>query len=180
MSRKGRPWLRPSLPALSSPTKVTTAMPWSTSSRPPVPKRSSRLEAIATPNATSTGTATRHETSSSDFSIASSSSAVSQPDTTNLQIDSTPSCILLVPISGYCEHALESHLIFWNDIEIISYISPYQSTARQTAPVSAVEQFLERLVVADLCPPHFCKHPLSKPVPHPTIKRGPNKTISHP
>lgn len=112
MSRKGLPWLRPSRPARSSPTKVTIAMPWSTSSRHPVPRRSSHLEAIAIPNAKSTGTATRHETSSSDSSIASSSSGVSQLDTTNLPVASTPSCISLAPISGYCEHALVSGFTF--------------------------------------------------------------------
>lgn len=110
MSRKGLPWLRPSRPARSSPTKVTIAMPWSTSSRHPVPRRSSHLEAIAIPNAKSTGTATRHETSSSDSSIASSSSGVSQLDTTNLPVASTPSCISPVPISGYCERALGRNL----------------------------------------------------------------------
>lgn len=83
-------------------------LPWSTPLSLQSPRPSSRHGVIAIPNAKSTGFDTGRETSSSDSSIASSSSAVSQPDTTNLPADSTPFCISLVPISGYCEYALAS------------------------------------------------------------------------
>ena len=106
MSHKALPWSRPFPPAQSSPTKAMTAMPWSAPSKRLAPRPLSRRGATAIPNAKWTGIDTRRETSSNDFSIASSSSVVSQPDTTNWPIDSTPFCISLAPIFGYCERAL--------------------------------------------------------------------------
>lgn len=108
MSPKARPWLLASKPPRLLPTKAMTVTNWSRPSNRRALAPTFRPVAIGKTNGLSTGIATGLAIWLSASSIDSSSSVASPPDTTNSPVDSMPSCISPVPMSGYCEHALGS------------------------------------------------------------------------